>query len=246
MVGRLAPWKGQDLFLRAFATAFPDGKGQAVIVGSALFGESDYAASLHELARELDIAERVEFRGFVPDIAAKLAEFDVLVHASRSAEPFGQVVVEGMAAGMPVIAANCGGPAEIIDPGVTGLLFSANEVDELASALVLLRSDPDLRQRLGQAGKQRSMDFAPETPPSRWRRSIATVCRTPLFHDCNKSPLSRTYPTAFNIVTAASSHKGDSHNQSASSLAPEAGTRAGAGDWHHRENSGSTSCLGNR
>jgi glycosyltransferase involved in cell wall biosynthesis len=173
MVGRLAPWKGQDLFLRAFAAAFPDGKGQAVIVGSALFGESDYAASLHDLARELDIADRVEFRGFVPDIAGQLAEFDVLVHASRSAEPFGQVVVEGMAAGVPVLAANCGGPAEIIDPGVTGLLFSANEVDELASALVLLRSDPDLRQRLGQAGKQRSMDFAPETAA----RPVAQVYR---------------------------------------------------------------------
>jgi glycosyltransferase involved in cell wall biosynthesis len=78
-----------------------------------------------------------------------------------------------------VIAANCGGPAEIIDPGVTGLLFSANEVDELASALVLLRSDPDLRQRLGQAGKQRSMDFAPEIAA----RPVAQVDRDCLSYE---------------------------------------------------------------
>jgi glycosyltransferase involved in cell wall biosynthesis len=179
MVGRLAPWKGQDLFLQAFAAAFPDGKERAVLVGSAMFGETEYEASLLDLARQLDIDDRVEFRGFVPDVTAQLAEFDVLVHASRSAEPFGQVVVEGMAAGLPVIAANSGGPAEIVEHGVDGLLFAANEADELTAALVLLRSDPGLRQRLGEAGKRRAQDFV----PYRAARPVVQVYRECLTFD---------------------------------------------------------------
>lgn len=177
MVGRLAPWKGQDLFLQAFAAAFPDGKERAVITGSAMFGESEseYETALLDLSRFLNIEDRVEFRGFVPDVARRLAEFDVLVHASRSAEPFGQVVVEGMTAGLPVIAANSGGPAEIIEHGVNGLLFPANDVAGLTEALLRLRSDPDLRRRLGQAGKRRSLDFAPGT-------AARSVIRT--YRDC--------------------------------------------------------------
>ena len=63
MVGRLAPWKGQDVFLRAFAKAFPDGKEVGILVGAALFGEDDYERQLRQLVGDLGIAERVEFRG---------------------------------------------------------------------------------------------------------------------------------------------------------------------------------------
>src|SRR6185437_7970799 len=82
MLGRIAPWKGQDLFLRAFAAAFPGGEERAVIVGAAMFGEEAYERSLPELARELGVAGRVEFRGFREDIWRELASLDVLVNAS--------------------------------------------------------------------------------------------------------------------------------------------------------------------
>ncbi len=107
MVGRLAPWKGQDLFLRAFAQAFPSptGDARAVLVGAALFDEEEaYEADLRALAVRLGIHDRLEMTGFREDVAAELATFDVLVHASVIPEPFGQVVVEGMAAGLPVVA----------------------------------------------------------------------------------------------------------------------------------------------
>ena len=151
VVGRLAPWKGQDVFLRAFAQAFPAGSERAVIIGSAMFGEDEYAASLSKLAVELGVADRVDFLGFVDDVPGRLAQLDALVHCSTIPEPFGQVVVEGMAAGLPVIAARAGGPAEIIADGSTGLLTPMGDVAALAAALHSVAADPAFAARLGAA-----------------------------------------------------------------------------------------------
>ena len=95
MVGRIARWKGQHVFIEAFARAFPDGPERALIVGAPLFGDDDraYAEDLHTLASELGLDGRVTFTGFVDDVERRLAELDVLVHASVVPEPFGQVVV---------------------------------------------------------------------------------------------------------------------------------------------------------
>jgi glycosyltransferase involved in cell wall biosynthesis len=162
MVGRLAPWKGQDVFLEAFARAFPGGEEQAVLAGSAMFGEDAFEAQLRARSAELGIAERVEFTGFVDDVHALLAGCDVLVHASVIAEPFGQVVIEGLAAGLAVIATDSGGPAEIITDGVDGLLCPAGDVGLLAELLRRLANDPAERDRLGAAGLRRAADFRPE------------------------------------------------------------------------------------
>jgi glycosyltransferase involved in cell wall biosynthesis len=162
LVGRLAPWKGQDVFLRAFAMAFPNGDERARIAGSALFGEDDWAAALPTLAAELGIADRVEVVGFVDDMTAEYGRIDVLVHASTIPEPFGQVVVEGMAAGLAVVAAAAGGPAEVITDGVDGLLYPMGDVEALADRLRRLASDPVLRAGLGDAGRSRAAEFTPE------------------------------------------------------------------------------------
>jgi glycosyltransferase involved in cell wall biosynthesis len=163
MVGRLAPWKGQDVFLRAFSRAFPQGEERAVIVGAPLFGESEvaYGDELHRLAEKLDIGDRVEFRGHRDDVAAELAAVDVLVHASIVPEPFGQVVVEGMSAQLPVAASRAGGPEEIITDGVDGLLYPRGDVAALAEILVRLQADPQLRARLGRAAVRRARAFSP-------------------------------------------------------------------------------------
>jgi glycosyltransferase involved in cell wall biosynthesis len=164
MVGRLAPWKGQDVFLRAFAEAFPHGPARAVIVGAPLFGEDEQAFSdgLRALAAQLGIADRVEFRGHRNDIDAELRAATVLVHASLTPEPFGQVVIEGMAAGLPVVATRGGGPEELISDGVNGLLYRAGDAAELAGLLRALSDDPTLRRRLGQSALARALDFTPE------------------------------------------------------------------------------------
>jgi len=149
MVGRLSPWKGQDLFLRAFANAFGEGSEEAVLVGSAMFGEDEYEQELVELAAKLGISDRVEFRGFRSDVGTELERVDAMVHASVIPEPFGQVVIEGMSAGLAVVASDAGGPAEIITHEVDGLLCPQGDVGSLAVMLRRLANDPPLRFRLG-------------------------------------------------------------------------------------------------
>ena len=161
IVGRISPWKGQDVFLRAFALAFPDSGARARIVGGALFGEEAYGETLMALADELGIAERVDFTGHVDDVAAELAGLDIAVHASTIPEPFGQVVVEAMAAGVPVVATNAGGPAEVVSDGVDGLLFPMGDVEGLAERLTRLARDGELRRRLVDGGRKTAATYAP-------------------------------------------------------------------------------------
>jgi glycosyltransferase involved in cell wall biosynthesis len=159
MIGRLSPWKGQDLFLRAFARAFGRSPAEAAVVGDALFGEDDYAARLRGLAAELGIADRVRFTGHVRDPWALLVDADVLVHCSRIPEPFGQVVVQGMWARCAVVAAEPGGPAEVVTDGVDGLLVPGGDEDALVGALTRLRDDTDLRRRLAEQGRATAASY---------------------------------------------------------------------------------------
>jgi glycosyltransferase involved in cell wall biosynthesis len=175
MLGRIAPWKGQDLFLRAFAAAFPTGEERAVVVGSAMFGEESYERELHALAASLDIAERVEFRGFREDVWPELASFDVLVHSSVIPEPFGTVVLEGMAAGLAVIAADEGGPATVIADGETGRLFRSRDLDSLRATMRSLHEDHQQRQRLGAAARRAVSEYHPDVVAQQLERVYERV-----------------------------------------------------------------------
>lgn len=162
MIGRLAPLKGQHVFLEAFARAFPAPEmARAVIVGAPLFGETAYEERLRRLVADLGLAQRVEMTGFRDDVGTELGRLDVLVQASVTPEGFGLVVVEGMAAGLAVIAPRAGGPEEIVTDGRDGLLCPPGDVDALAVALRRLHADEDLRSRLGRAGRERALDFTP-------------------------------------------------------------------------------------
>jgi glycosyltransferase involved in cell wall biosynthesis len=176
IIGRIAPWKGQDLFVRAFAAAFPNGGAErAVIVGAPLFGEEACERELRELISQLGLAERVQLRGFREDVWSELARIDVLVHASVIPEPFGQVVLEGMAAGLPVIAPNEGGPAEVIADGETGRLYAARSVDALAGAMRVLGDDPHARERLGSAARRAIEAYHPARVGEELERVYAEV-----------------------------------------------------------------------
>jgi glycosyltransferase involved in cell wall biosynthesis len=161
MVGRLSPWKGQHVFLRAFASAFPDGPERALLVGGALFGEDAYVSDLEQMVDDLGLSDRVTMTGHVADVDAYYRTIDILVHASIVPEPFGQVVIEGMAQGIPVIATAGGGPSEIISDGIDGMLVAADDSDALAVALASLAGDLNRRRRLGTNARRRVADYAP-------------------------------------------------------------------------------------
>lgn len=176
MVGRLSPWKGQDLFLEAFAKAFPFGDARARIVGEALFGEEAYAAALRDLVVHLGIADRVDFLGFQRDVAPLLQTSDVQVVASRIPEPFGNVVLEGMACGVTVVAPNAGGPAEMVVDGETGVLVPSDDVEALAEALEALAADPARRARLARAAREVVEPYRPAQLAPRYHECYATLC----------------------------------------------------------------------
>ena len=98
----------------------------------------------------LGIAERVHFAGFQDDVPTWMKAMNVILHTSTEPEPFGRVIVEGMAAGRPVIAAAAGGVTEIVRHGRNGWLVKPGDAAALAEAIVALRADPALAQRLAQ------------------------------------------------------------------------------------------------
>jgi glycosyltransferase involved in cell wall biosynthesis len=170
VIGRLAPWKGQDLAITALArlcgpTVSEPIDATLVIAGTATFGEDDYAHTLPELAETLGVSDRVEFRGFVADVAALLADIDVVVLSSRSPEPFGNVVVEAMAAARAVVVPNRGGVTEFViaeGPGANGIFYESSNVESLALALTHLAKDPDRRRVLGTRARESARAFRAE------------------------------------------------------------------------------------
>jgi glycosyltransferase involved in cell wall biosynthesis len=156
IVGRISPWKGQHIFLRAAAQVrekFPEAR--FMIIGAPLFAENDYERELHKLTEQLKLRDVVQFTGFRTDVPDLIAQLDILVHASTLGEPFGQVVAEGMAAGKAVVATAGGGVPEIILDGKSGLLVPMGDAGAMAAALLRLAGDPPLREKLGAAARQR-------------------------------------------------------------------------------------------
>lgn len=154
IVGRIASWKGQEVLIRAAARLLGEGRlAHFRIVGAPLFGEDDELARLQRLVVELGIEGHVSFLGFQSDIPEQLRQLDILVHASTTPEPFGQVVVEGMLAGLPVIATDGGGVREIITHGQNGLLVPCGDIEALVNGLRRLLDYTAEAACLGAAGR---------------------------------------------------------------------------------------------
>lgn len=158
LVGRIAPWKGQHIFLEAASRVralFPEAR--FMIVGAPLFGEHDYEQRVHQQCTELGLDAVVEFTGHRNDVPELISQFTILVHASTVPEPFGQVVLEGMVAGKPVVATRGGGVPEIVVDGETGILVPMGDSTAMAEAIIRLLGDPERAQAMGEAGRQRAL-----------------------------------------------------------------------------------------
>lgn len=154
-IGRLVPWKGQHIFLKALAEvkrAVPDIKG--LIVGGPK--DTDFYEQLLNLTESLDLRNNAYFTGFRDDIPQIMASLDVLVHSSCQPEPFATVVIEGMMAGRPVIATNAGGMPEMIKHGVTGLLVEIDDPQAMADAILYYYRDRTRAGEIALAGQQRA------------------------------------------------------------------------------------------
>ena len=161
LVGRLQPWKGQDRLLDAHALLRKRGRTMhTLVVGGDAYGLSpEYARSLEPRVRRLGLTGEVTMTGQVPDAGPYIEQMDILVNASDP-EPFGIVLLEGMARGVAVVAVDSGGPAEFIEAGRTGMLARSNEPEALADALEPLLASRELRERIGRAGHERFLrDF---------------------------------------------------------------------------------------
>ena len=156
--GRLSPEKGAAYFIRA-VPAICDRFPAACFV---LFGDGPLRGELQSLANALKLGDTVRFAGFVPDFAQLLTGVDVLVNPSLS-EQMPNVVLEAMAAGVPVIATEVGGVGEIAGKDGAVYLVPPGDSDSLARAVIGLLHYPVQRQQLGEVGQRRVREaFSPE------------------------------------------------------------------------------------
>ncbi len=157
-VGRLHPDKDQTTLLRGFAQALPNLPANSLLV---IMGSGKLETPLKALAQKLGVAEQVRFLGQVAHGRRYFRAFDVFALSSDH-EPFGMVLLEAMAADVPVICTDCGGGAEVV-AGV-GLLFPLGDAAELARQLQRQAAEtgrlPECRERMAARLRERFTDEA--------------------------------------------------------------------------------------
>ncbi len=161
MVGNIRRWKGQHVLVEAVKDLPEDVRRRLVVlfVGAVSSTDRDYFAQLSETVAAAGLEEAVRFLGARNDVPNLLASSDVAVHASILPEPFGLVVVEAMALGIPIVAARNGGPSEIVTPD-SGLLFDPASPRELADCLTRLARNSELRAAIATAARIRADAFS--------------------------------------------------------------------------------------
>jgi glycosyltransferase involved in cell wall biosynthesis len=167
VIGQLTPWKGQETAIRALARVMrSEPRTTLLLIGEARFvsgatryDNTAYVQNLRELTGALGLGDAVRFVGHRDDVPDVLAALDIALLPSWE-EPFGRVVVEAMASGTPVIATAVGGPTEIIEEGINGLLVPPREPELWADAVTALIEDRQLRERIASEGRRTAAGFS--------------------------------------------------------------------------------------
>ncbi|MBX2989884.1 MAG: glycosyltransferase [Bacteroidetes bacterium] len=148
--------KGQEVLVRAISVLKEKGaKVKCLIVGSVFPGNEVHLTMLQELINSLGLQEEVVLAGELSDPRPAFAAMDVFVLPSAQPEPFGGVVVEAMAMGLPVVGTSIGGTVDQVVEGVTGFLIPPADHQALAEKLYILYKDRSLGRQFGEAGRKR-------------------------------------------------------------------------------------------
>ena len=161
IIGNVRVWKGQEVVVRALvevAQQRPD--VVCFFVGAATAEDEPYESRLNAIIREAGIEANVRFTGYQSQVPDFINMLSIVIHASVEPEPFGMVVLEGMAMRKPVIGSRAGGVIEMVIEGVTGFTFPPGDPHVLAARLLELLKDPERARQMGEAGYQRVLkDF---------------------------------------------------------------------------------------
>ncbi|WP_062133860.1 glycosyltransferase family 4 protein [Demequina aestuarii] len=172
IVGRLSETKGQREFVAA-ARIVRQVRPEATfrIVGEAKFGDADYARLLGQAVSAAGLDDALVISGWTDDVPAQMSTFTVVVHASPVPEPFGQVVAEAMALGVPVVATDAGGVPELLDPhgqrtqvadGVWttpwGVLVRPGDAAALSAGIVTVVADVDSARERARGARARARE----------------------------------------------------------------------------------------
>lgn len=159
IIGRIDWWKGHEYFLEAVAEVSKQVSNIKCLIIGEMTAASDqnqqYWEKLHLLGKSLDLEEKIIFTGFRSDMPKVISALEVVVHASSEPEPFGLVVIEGMAAGKPVVATAAGGVLDIIEDGVSGLLVPCKDSKAMAMAILEVLSNKKKMRLIGEAARRR-------------------------------------------------------------------------------------------
>jgi glycosyltransferase involved in cell wall biosynthesis len=152
LVGRFRASKGQAIAIRAFAQVAARHPAARLLLvgGSGQTGDQEYFDRCRALASALDVADRVEFWGYIPDPIRAFLQADVALMCSRN-EAMGRVTAEAMSTCRPVIGFDSGGTSELIDPDRTGFLYRGGP-EALAACMARYMEAPGLAWEHGQAG----------------------------------------------------------------------------------------------
>jgi glycosyltransferase involved in cell wall biosynthesis len=156
-VARLDPIKDHATALRALEHAVR----QRPSVRLVIVGDGPQSESIANLVRARELGPYVRLLGHRSDIPQLLGAADLVLLTSLS-EGIPLSLIEAMGAGLPVVATRVGGVPEVVEEGRTGLLAPAGDDEQLAGLILRLAADPELRERLGQAGRERAVEFFSE------------------------------------------------------------------------------------
>lgn len=156
IIGQIAEWKGQTIFLKAASEIIKDQPTvKFLIVGDIISEfESEYKDKVTNIIEQLNLTNNVILPGFREDIPQIMTDLNIVVHASIKPDPLPTVIIEAMTARKPIVATNVGGVPELVTNGVNGVIVQPQDPHELAKAILRLLKNPEEALMMGERGHE--------------------------------------------------------------------------------------------